>query len=368
MKIPTQFISQVESLLTKGWKLSGMEKNFPILKKGDIEAVLDNSLKLIPKSSFARIMNDRKIAEQLVGERKSLEKQISTKVKKCVDFISKDAKKRQLGNLDFSPRNWFSYARGYRTPENSIKHYKEKFLPEIKDTYKELVDNHKLFFNGKQVIGVIDGKQIHLKNTESKMAYIVTNTPSGKKLYFNGEVASTGIPAQYKESFIRNGRNPNKPNWANTNLGAASYYSGDNGLIGIFTTIKPKLIRKYLGDIGPKDIPNKPVYVTPENVNPSSNRFTGPNAIENFMSSNPFAITEITRPIKDDIASEKLNYNVITKMRTIGQELPLKAILGNSGEFNMKNSNPFRVILPTALTSGGIYEATNEGTTDKERN
>lgn len=78
------------------------------------------------------------------------------------------------------------------------------------------------------------------------------------------------------------------------------------------------------------------------------------------MSRDPFAITEISRPIKDDYASKILRTPIITKMRTIGKELPLKAILGNSGEYNMKSKNPFNIFVPAILTGGLAYGATDK--------
>ena len=47
-------------------------------------------------------------------------------------------------------------------------------------------------------------------------------------------------------------------------------------------------------------------------------------------------------------------------MRTIGKELPLKAILGNSGEYNMKSKNPFNIFVPAILTGGLAYGATDK--------
>lgn len=365
VKFPTKYIEELKS---KGWELKGKLKGLPILQHPNgTEAILDTaSKKLIPRSRADEFVQKAIKARLVAKQARKRNKQI----KNIVSFIQKDADERNLGLIDFSPQNWFSYARGYKTPKESITYYEEKFLPQLQETYNKLVNNNMLYYDptSKKVMGIIDGKPVPLKRTEDKLAYIVTNTPNGDKLYFNGEVASTGVPAKYKESFIRQGGNPDKPNWANTNLGAASYYAGKNGLIGIFTTVIPKLIGKYIKVPKNRKIPEQPILIEPGNVHPTSNQFIGQNPITNYISDDNYAITEITRPIKDDIASQHLNTDIITKMRTIGQKLPLKALLGNSGEFDMKNPNPFKVILPIALTSGGIYGATKGRTADKEGN
>ena len=41
-------------------------------------------------------------------------------------------------------------------------------------------------------------------------------------------------------------------------------------------------------------------------------------------------------------------------MQIIGTELPLKAILGNSGRYSMKDKNPFNTIISPLLITGGL--------------
>lgn len=355
----------LKELLSKGWKQVEIYKGFPVLQHPNgAKAIPDiNSKMLIPEHRFHQFVQktiQKREATKLINKQV---REKNKQIKSITGAISNDATKRNLGLIDFSPENWFSYARGYKTPKESVSYYEKKFLPQLQEAYTKLVNNKMLYYDPKlrTVMGIINGKPIPLRRTEDKLAYIVTHTLNGKKLYFNGEVASTGVPAEYKASFIKHGGNPSKPNWANTNLSAATHYSGgDKGLIGIFTTIDPGQNAEYFKGTSLTHIPSKPMFITPQNTNPTSVRFIGPNPVGAYVSNNPLEITEMTRPIIDHLATRELGRPIVTKMRVIGQDLPLKAILGNSGEFNMKNKNPFKVILPIALTSGGLYEATDQ--------
>ena len=133
------------------------------------------------------------------------------------------------------------------------------------------------------------------------------------------------------------------------------------GISGFFTSLKPSLIRKYLPGIDEKvRIPEKPIILTPEGVNPSTNNFKNGNSLANVVTYEPFGYQITSRPIKDDIASTKTNsiYDINGTILISGTELPLKAILGNSGRYSMKDKNPFNTIISPLLITGGLGYAT----------
>ena len=198
------------------------------------------------------------------------------------------------------------------------------------------------------------------------MAYIITNTPNAKHLWFNGTAFSSGVPRENVQSLIKHGgaSEVGRPNWASSNPASLSYYrdhSGKGGISGFFTSLKPSLIRKYLPGIDEKvRIPEKPIILTPEGVNPSTNNFKNGNSLANVVTYEPFGYQITSRPIKDDIASTKTNsiYDINGTILISGTELPLKAILGNSGRYSMKDKNPFNTIISPLLITGGLGYAT----------
>lgn len=146
-------------------------------------------------------------------------------------------------------------------------------------------------------------------------------------------------------------------------LGSQSYYAGHGGISGIFTSIKPKLIKKFLNTGEKSKVPDKPILHTPTAINPTSHRFIGSNSINTVISHEPFGYQITTKPIRDDAASDALHTDVFTKMQVIGTELPVKAILGNSGRFSKIDRNPFNMLVNPLLVTGGLgglAYATNE--------
>lgn len=345
-------INIIENLLSKGWKQIGKFEKLPLLQHpSGTEVVLDKTGKLIPKQSFSKHLEIEK-------EIKEIKKRNAPKKTNIPKSISQDARKRNLGLLDFSKDNWFSYARNYKTPKEDIEYYEQKFLPQIEEAYNRLVRDKKLYFSPKtkKVIGIIDEKPVVLDNTEDKMAYIVTNTPNASHLQFDGTVYATGVPGKYVRSFLANGgaSKAAKPTWGSSYLGSQAYYAGSDGISGIFTSVKPKLIPEYFETGTKSNIPDKPIMLNPTAINPTSHRFVGNNPINAVISREPFAYQITTRPIRDDAASSGLNHDVITKMQVIGPELKLKAILGNSGRYSKTDNNPFNMFIPPLLMTGGL--------------
>ena len=350
-----KIIPGLSKILQKNWNKIGEIEGYPILQhieKGT-KAVFVSEKELKPLEQFEKILKNKKIQDAKLRKEK-LDR--LKKIRKITNFIQTDAKSRNLGLLDFSPRNWFSYARGYKTPKENIQYYEESFLPQIRDSYNKLVNDGKLYFDPKTktVMGLIGEKFVPLSNTEDKMAYIVTNTPNANYLHFDGDVYATGVPSEYVSSFIKNGgpHASGRPNWGSSNLGSQSYYRGPRGISGIFTSIKPKLIKKFLNVGKYSKIPDEPILYTPVGINPTSKKFIGNNSINTVIGHEPFGYQVTTRPIIDDVASE--GGDVLTKMQIIGTELPLKAILGNSGRYSMKDKNPFNTIISPLLITGGL--------------
>lgn len=362
----TKIIQKTQELISKGWKQIGEIDKLPIMKhsKG-LEAILyDKPLRLIPRNSYSKFLENRAYQAKRNVERKEL----ISRIRKNVKHIQNDAKKRNLGLLDFSTKNWFSYAKGIKTPKDNIQYYEQEFLLQIKETYNKLVNDGKLYFDPKtkKVIGIIDGEPVPFNKVEDQMAYIVTNTPNAKHLWFNGTAFSSGVPRENVQSFIKHGgaSEVGRPNWLSSNPASLSYYrdhSGKGGISGFFTSLKPSLIRKYLPGIDEKvRIPEKPIILTPEGVNPSTNNFKNGNSLANVVTYEPFGYQITSRPIKDNIASTKTNsiYDINGTILISGTELPLKAILGNSGRYSMKDKNPFNTIISPLLITGGLGYAT----------
>lgn len=347
-------IKFIQNLLTKGWKQIGELNGLPLFRhpKGT-DAVL-YSKQLIPKNSLTQFLENRAFIDKVNAQKKKAILQ----PKKIARYIQNDAKNRNLGFLDFGTENWFSYARGIKTPEENIKYYEQSFLPQIKETYNKLVNDGTLYFDPKtkKVMGVIEGKPVPLNNTEDKMAYIVVNTPNARHLQFDGDVYATGVPREYVSSFLKNGgaNAAGKPTWGSSYLGSQSYYAGHGGISGVFTSIKPKLIKKLLNTGEKSKVPNKPILHTPTAINPTSHRFVGNNSINTVIAHEPFGYQITTKPIRDDVASAGLNTDVFTKMQIIGAELPVKAILGNSGRFSKTDKNPFNMLINPLLITGGL--------------
>ncbi len=217
----------------------------------------------------------------------------------------------------------------------------------------------------KKVVGIIEGKAVPLNNTEDKLAYIVTNTPNAKHLQFDGDVYATGVPIEYVPSFLRNGGGSaaGRPTWGSSNLGSQSYYRGKGGISGIFTSIKPKLIKKFIPVGLQSHVPNKVILLTPTASKPTSTNFSGNAPINTILANEPYAYQVTSKPILDTVASAGQNHNVITKMQIIGSELPVKALLGNSGRYSKTDKNPFNAIINPVLLTGGLgglaYATTN---------
>ena len=349
-------IKIIENLLTKGWKQIGELNGLPLLRhpKGT-EAVVDVVTgQLVPKKSLTKFLEKRAFVDKVNAQKK----EAILQPKRTARYIQNDAKNRSLGLLDFGTKNWFGYAKNIKTPKENIQYYEQSFLSQIKETYNKLVNNGMLYFDPKtkKVMGVIEGKPVPLNNTEDKMAYIVTNTPNAKHLQFDGDVYATGVPAKYVSSFLANGgaSAAGKPTWGSSYLGSQSYYAGHGGISGIFTSIKPKLVKKLLNTREKSKVPNKLILYTPTAINPTSHRFIGNNPINTVIAHEPFGYQVTTRPIKDDAASAGLNTDILTKMQIIGAELPIKAILGNSGRYSKTDRNPFNMIVNPLLVTGGL--------------
>lgn len=355
----------LELYLTKGWKQLGEYNGLPLLQhpKG-MEAVIDSITgKLVPKNSLAKLLENRASMAKINARKKEL----AARPKKIVKFIQTDSLNRNLGELDFSTENWFSYARNIKIPKDYISYYESNFLPQIEKAYNRLVNNNMLYFDPKinKVIGIIEGKPVPLNNTEDKLAYIVINTPNAKHLQFDGDVYATGVPSKHVSSFLKNGggSKSGRTTWGSSNLGSQSYYRGKGGISGIFTSIKPKLIKKLI-PVGLKShVPNKVIPLTPTASNPTSNSFAGNAPINTILANEPYSYQVTTKPILDEVASDGLNTDVITKMQIIGSDLPIKALLGNSGRYSKTDKNPFNVIINPVLLTGGLgglaYATTN---------
>ena len=365
MKITPKIISKIIPGLSKlkNWTKIGEIEGYPIIQhieKGT-KAVFISEKDLKPLEQFEKAIKNKKIQEAKLRKEKS---DRLKKVRKITNFIQTDAKSRNLGLLDFSPRNWFNYAKGYKTPKENIQYYEESFLPQIRDSYTNLVNDGKLYFDPKikKVIGIIDGEPVPFNKVEDQMAYIVTNTPNAKHLWFNGTAFSSGVPRENVQSFIKHGGASavNRPNWESSNPASLAYYrdrNGKGGISGFFTSIKPNLIRKYLPRIGKNvRIPEKPIILTPEGANPSTNNFKNGIPLAYVFTNEPFGYQITSRPIKDDIATKgtKSIYDINSTILISGTELPLKSILGNSGRYSMKDKNPFNTIINPLLITGGL--------------
>lgn len=377
MRINQVYIQKLENLLAKGFKEVGKSGNGLsklIHPKTGKEVVLGEDLKLLLGDSAKTVLQKRNEAAQaltVIQKQAKTKSDILKKSKKISNYIFDDAQKRDIGALDFSPESWFSFARNIKQPRSAIDYYTQKFLPQIKETYTKLVKEKKLYKDptSNQVMGIIDGQATPLKRTKDVMSYIVVNTPNAKHLHFDGTAYVTGVPAPYVNSFIRNGGATNKPTWGSSNLAAQGYYQnyqGPGGIGGVFTSYRPELISEYLTLGSKTKVPNQVITLTPTGINPTSNNFIGSTPIDKVAATEPYGYQVTSRAIRDDIASTKTNSEIQSKMQVIGSGLPLKSILGNSGEYNMKSKNPFNIFVPAILTGGLAYEA--QRTTGKERN
>lgn len=365
--------SRLEELRDKGFEQVGEIEGYPVLKKSGTEVVLDKeSLKLIPKSSFSNILGNRKFVKSSQEHNKAVqlaEKKMLQNQQKIADEIFDDAKKRGLGMIDFSLENWMHYTPGYKMPKEDQAIYLKETLPQIYKTYKELVNNDLLRKGSDSVEGFLNGKYVPLKRTEDVLAYIMSQTPNGQKLWFNGVVASSGKNASVWPHFLRTGtltnfyegKDLNKATWADTDFGGAFAYMNEKGPGGGLvyeTVVKPSVTKKEYIKRGWKTdgatAHDESIILKTPNPNPSSNHYNnGP--IGSSRPAAPFRVIETETPLIDDYATQILNrYDnpVKGKFRIYGEDLIKKAILGNNGRYSIEGKdifNPMRMFVPGVL-------------------
>ena len=380
-----QVQTKLESLLSKGWKQIGVYENAPLLQhsvSGNITVLDRNSLKLVPKAKFPEMIAQRTAEKARLDAIKAVkkdEKKANQKIKEIADHIFDDAKKRDLGLVDFSLENWQSLTPGHTMTPDEIKLYTTKTLPVIEKTYKELVKKGELFSDINHIVhGIRDGKEFILKTPQDVMAHIMMCTPQGKKLIWTGKTFYSGTPQKYKNSMEKFGgmqysytkTGTNVPTWLNTDVRGAREYQNPNRTLGGFSAyiapIKPSIALPYLQKLGIKPkiakAYDEPFIIHTNLENPTSEHYLSNGIdISNAMKVPykdvapyaPFHFAISEKPVIDVAASRSQGSSVRGLFGIIGEDLPRKAIFGGSGQYDLSNPGLFKGIIPL-VTFGGL--------------